>query len=182
MTKDSPPCKVHAVHLCFGSSNCFRPSLTVVPSQDWEGSCLAKGAAAALQCALLFSCLRTSGAAATFFAYIYIYQLYLLYLRQGPFDLYNLFFSGAQSDFSQASEQRSLPVALHGIDVQRIQHCLGSVEAINSTPPTSKTAVSGPGPVSPSSSKQEEAKRYKKMYKSDKHCNGKMHKGKTKQR
>ena len=60
-------CKVHAVHLCFGSSNCFRPSLTVVPSQDWEGSCLAKGAAAALQCALLFSCLRTSGAAATFF-------------------------------------------------------------------------------------------------------------------
>ena len=68
MTKDSPPCKVHAVHLCFGSSNCFRPSLTVVPSQDWEGSCLAKGAAAALQCALLFSCLRTSGAAATFFA------------------------------------------------------------------------------------------------------------------
>ena len=67
MTKDSPPCKVHAVHLCFGSSNCFRPSLTVVPSQDWEGSCLAKGAAAALQCALLFSCLRTSGAAATLF-------------------------------------------------------------------------------------------------------------------
>ena len=63
-------CKVHAVHLCFGSSNCFRPSLTVVPSQDWEGSCLAKGAAAALQCALLFSCLRTSGAAATFFALV----------------------------------------------------------------------------------------------------------------
>ena len=62
-------CKVHAVHLCFGSSNCFRPSLTVVPSQDWEGSCLAKGAAAALQCALLFSCLRTSGAAALPFSH-----------------------------------------------------------------------------------------------------------------
>ena len=36
-------CKVHAVHLSLGSSNCFRPSLTDVPSQDWEGSCLGKG-------------------------------------------------------------------------------------------------------------------------------------------